>query len=392
MMRTIGVVSVGRSDYGIYLPILKRIQSDDDLRLHIFAGGMHLRPEYGMTINRIEADGFHIIKKIDMLGDSDSPEGIAGSIGRGIIGFSEAFSQFPPDILVVLGDRFEMYSAAVAALPFNIPVAHIHGGELTQGAIDDALRHSMTKLSHLHFVSTERYARRVIQLGEEPWRVVVSGAPGLDQIDTINYQERADLENRFGFNFSKPTLLVTFHPVTLEYQQAEAQINAVLAAIQNTKCNVIFTAPNADTGGGIVRSKISQYAQSHSDAQLIDNLGTEAYFSLMRFVSAMVGNSSSGIIEAPSFKLPVVNIGARQNGRLQADNVLNVDCNESAILEGIKKAIDPSFQRQMAAVVNPYRQPKSASKIIVDHLRSIPLDDKLRIKLFYDLDERAVAA
>lgn len=391
-MRTMGVVSVGRSDYGIYLPILKRIQNDEDLRLHIFAAGMHLSPAHGMTIKTVEADGFKVIEKIDMLGNSDSPQEIASSIGRGVIGFSKAFFRHPPDIVVVLGDRFEMYSAALAALPFNIPVAHIHGGELTRGAIDDALRHSMTKLSHLHFVATERYARRVIQLGEEPWRVIVSGAPGLDHLDAIIYQERTVLEGRFGIDLSKPTLLVTFHPVTLEYQQVEAQIDALLGAIQKSKCAVLFTSPNADTGRSFILDRICSYIDSHSNSRLVDNLGTETYFSLMRCVAAMVGNSSSGIIEAPSFKLPVVNIGTRQDGRLRVNNVIDVDCNEDAILAGIKKAIHPSFRKQIGDMVNPYKQPGSASEIIVNHLKNIALDDKLRIKSFYDLGERAVAS
>jgi UDP-hydrolysing UDP-N-acetyl-D-glucosamine 2-epimerase len=390
-MRTIGVVSVGRSDYGIYLPILKRIQSDQDLRLHIFAGGMHLSPVYGMTIRTIEADGFNVVEKIDILGDSDSPQDIATSIGRGVIGFSKAFNHFPPDIIVVLGDRFEMYSAALAALPFNIPVAHIHGGELTKGAIDDALRHSMTKLSHLHFVAAERYARRVIQLGEEPWRVTVSGAPGLDQLDVIAYQDRSVLEGRFGIDLSKPTLLVTFHPVTLEYQQVEAQIDAVLGAIQKSGYAVLFTSPNADTGGSLVLNKICQFVESHPNSQLINNLGTETYFSLMKYVSAMVGNSSSGIIEAPSFKLPVVNIGIRQDGRLRADNVIDVDCNEDAILDGIKRAGQPTFRKQIDNMANPYKQLGSASEIIVNRLKNIPLDTNLRVKTFYDLDEQVAS-
>lgn len=387
-MRTIGVVSVGRSDYGIYLPLLRRIQKDDDLRLYIFAGGMHLSPTHGMTIKTIEADGFNVVEKIDMLCDSDLPQGIADSIGRGVIGFSKAFNRFSPDILVALGDRFEMYSAVLAALPFNIPVAHIHGGELTKGAIDDALRHSMTKLSHIHFAATERYAKRIIQLGEEPWRVIVSGAPGLDHLDSIAYQEPSVLESRFGIDLSRPTLLVTFHPVTLEYQQVEAQIDAVLNAIEKSECDVLFTAPNADTGGSIVLNKIRRYIQSHSNSQLINNLGTETYFSLMKYVTAMVGNSSSGIIEAPSFKLPVVNIGMRQDGRLRADNVIDVGCTEDEILGGIKMVIQPLFRKRMENLANPYKQHGSASEMIVEHLKNISLDNKLLVKSFYDLDEK----
>lgn len=390
-MRTIGVVSVGRSDYGIYFPILKRIQDDPDMCLHIFAGGMHLSDQHGMTIRMVEADGFKVIEKVDMLGDSDSPQDIASSIGRGVIGFSQALYRFPPDILVVLGDRFEMYSAALAALPFNIPVAHIHGGELTRGAIDDVLRHSMTKLSHLHFVSTERYAKRVIQLGEEPWRVIVSGAPGLDQLDSIVYQEKSVLESRFGIDLAKPVLLVTFHPVTLEYQQVEPQVDALLEAIRKSECAVLFTLPNADTGGRVILDRIRKYVKAHANSRLIDNLGTEAYFSLMKLVTAMVGNSSSGIIEAPSFKLPVVNIGMRQEGRLRAENVIDVDCSEDAILAGIRKAIHPLFRSQISGMQNPYKQNGSASAIIVDHLKNIPLDKRLLVKSFYDLDAGAAA-
>lgn len=390
-MRTISFVSVGRSDYGIYLPILKRVQNDPDLTLNILAGGMHLRREYGMTVETIEADGFNMVDRIDMLSDSDTPRDVADSIGRGVIGFSKAFHRFRPEILVVLGDRFEMYSAALAALPFNIPVAHIHGGELTRGAIDDALRHSMTKLSHLHFVSTERYAKRVIQLGEEPWRVTVSGAPGLDHLDSITYQSKEALESRFGINLSKPVLLVTFHPVTLEYQQVEAQIDAVLGAIRKSGCAALFTSPNSDTGGSVVLNRICKYVEKHSNSQLVDNLGTETYFSLMRCVTAMVGNSSSGIIEAPSFRLPVVNVGIRQDGRLRADNVIDVECTEKAILEGIKRAIHPSFRGQISEMINPYRQQGSASEIIVNHLRETPLDERLLVKSFYDLHDPEVA-
>jgi UDP-hydrolysing UDP-N-acetyl-D-glucosamine 2-epimerase len=389
-MRSIGVVTVGRSDYGIYLPILKKIQKEGDLRLGLFVSGIHLRSEHGMTVKQIEADGFHIIEKIDMLTGADAPQDISDSIGRGVSGFARAFHRFSPDILVVLGDRFEMYSAALAALPFNIPVAHIHGGELTMGAIDDALRHSMTKLSHLHFVSTKEYAERVIQLGEEPWRVFVSGAPGLDNIDSIVFRDQASLEKRIGLDLSRPTLLVTFHPVTLEYSQVESQIDAVLDAIHKSRNQSIFTMPNADTGGSIVLDKIRRYVETHPNSRLFDNLGTETYFSLMRCVSAMVGNSSSGIIEAPSFKLPVVNIGSRQEGRLRAENVIDVDCVEADIVAGIREAVSSAFKKQLQGMENPYRQAQTASEIIVNRLRDIPLDKRLMRKSFYDLRERIV--
>lgn len=384
-MRTIGIVTVGRSDYGIYRPLLDAIRKDSDLCLKIFAGGMHLRPEHGLTVDMIVNDGFEVSERVDLLSGSDSPRDIAQSIGRGVIGFSDALVRSAPDILVVLGDRFEMYSAAVAALPFNIPVAHIHGGELTYGAIDDALRHSMTKLSHLHFVSAEVYAKRVIQLGEEPWRVTVSGAPGLDHLDSIEYLDCAVLEKELGIDLGKPTLLVTFHPVTLEYQQVEAQIEALLFALEKSECNILFTAPNADTGGSVIFAKVRQYVGSHSEARLIENLGTELYFSLMNHVSAMVGNSSSGIIEAPSFKLPMVNVGSRQDGRLRAHNVIDVECNAADILAGIQKSLQPTFKAGLKEMTNPYKQNGWASEIIAQRLKSVTIDKELLVKKFHDL-------
>jgi UDP-hydrolysing UDP-N-acetyl-D-glucosamine 2-epimerase len=382
-VRTIGVVTVGRSDYGIYTPILKRIQDDPELTLSLFVGGMHLRPEHGRTIEMIQADGYPITAQVEMLSGSDSPLAVAQSIGRGVIGFAEALSRSTPDILVVLGDRFEMYSAAVATLPFNIPVAHIHGGELTLGAIDDALRHSMTKLSHLHFVSTEAYAKRVIQLGEEPWRVTVSGAPGLDNLDAINYLERADLERMLDIDLGKTTLLVTFHPVTLEYQQIETQIDALLSALEKSGCNLLFTSPNADTGGGMIAERIRAYVNSHSNSRLAVNLGTDIYFSLMKHVAAMVGNSSSGIIEAPSFNLPVVNIGSRQDGRVRGINVIDVPGDCDSILSGIQKALSRDFKTSLFGSSNPYKRSNSAI-VIAEKLKNMEIDRKLLMKNFHD--------
>ena len=381
------MVTVGRSDYGIYTPILKRIQNDTELSLKLFVGGMHLRSEHGRTIEMIQADGYTISEQVEMLTGSDLPLEVARSIGRGVIGFADALSRSTPDILVVLGDRFEMYSAALACLPLNVPVAHIHGGELTLGAIDDALRHSMTKLSHLHFVSTETYAKRVIQLGEEPWRVTVSGAPGLDNIDSIRYLERAELEKILGIDLALPTLLVTFHPVTLEYEQVEAQVHAVLSALDRSGCNVLFTSPNADSGGDLIVVLFRMYVNSHPNSRLVVNLGTDAYFSLMKYVAAMVGNSSSGIIEAPSFCLPVVNIGNRQKGRLRGRNVIDVECEEADILAGIARAIHPSFREELKGMNNPYRQSAKASEIIVERLKNAVIDRNLLVKSFYDLKQ-----
>ena len=383
-MRTIGVVTVARSDYGIYLPVLHAIQADPALRLHLIAAAMHLSPEFGLTATMIEADGFEIAERIEMLLSSDTPEGIAKSMGLGAIGFAQAYARFRPDILVVLGDRFEMHAAALAALPFKIPVAHIHGGEVTSGAIDDALRHAITKLSHFHFVTTQTYARRVRQLGEDPWRIVVTGAPGLDNLRQIELLNAAELEDHFGLTVKQPPLLVTCHPVTLQYEQTAWQTGELLAALEAAQAPVVFTLPNADTSGRIIIQQIQEYVQRHASAQMVDNLGTRGYFSLMSLASSMVGNSSSGIIEASSFKLPVVNIGARQEGRVRAANVIDVGYERAEILEGIRQATQPAFRDGLQDLTNPYGD-GTASEKIVHHLKTVALDDRLVIKRFLDV-------
>jgi UDP-hydrolysing UDP-N-acetyl-D-glucosamine 2-epimerase len=382
-MRTIGVVTVSRSDYGYYLPVLRRIQQDPDLRLYLIVAGMHLSPDFGLTAQAIEQDGIEISERIEMLLSSDTPEGIAKSIGLGIIGFAQAYARFCPDILLLLGDRFEMLSAVVASLPFKIPVAHIHGGESTEGLIDEPIRHSITKMSHLHFTSTAFYAQRVIRMGEEPWRVVVSGAPSLDNLHQIQLLGREELEKMYNLDLGGLTLLVTFHPVTLEYEQSEMQMRELLRSLEKTDMKIVFTFPNADTFGRRLIEMIKQFAVRYRNAGVVANLGTQSYLSLMKHVSAMVGNSSSGIIEAASFKLPVVNIGNRQRGRLHGNNVIDVDCNSTEILAGIKKAVSSEFRSRIADMVNPYGDGHAAERI-VDRLKQVRLDDKLLMKRFYD--------
>ena len=389
-MRKIGVVTGARSDYGLYLPLLRRISEDSDLHLNLIVTGMHLSPEFGNTVKAIENDGFQIGDRVEMLLSSDSPEGIVKSMGLGAIGFAQAFSGYRPDILVVLGDRFEMHCAALAALPFKIPVAHIHGGEITQGAMDDALRHSMTKLSHLHFVSTQKYADRVIQMGEEPWRVKISGAISLDNLHTVKILNQEELADRFGLHFDKrPFLLVTYHPVTLEYENTEWQISELLAALEAVGLPVIFTMPNADTSGRIIARKIEKFVETHTRAQAVNNLGTQGYFSMMAIASAMVGNSSSGIVEAASFELPVVNVGIRQKGRSRNTNVIDVDYERKSIIKGIEKAGDPEFRSNLRGLQNIYYS-GGASEKIVDVLKQMQLDNKLMIKKFHDLGSKSI--
>lgn len=378
------MVSVGRSDYGIYLPILRAIEADPSLRLHLIISGMHLSPEFGLTANIIESDGFEIGERVEMLLSSDTPQAISKSMGLGLIGFAQAYARLRPDILLVLGDRFEMHAAALAALPFKIPIAHIHGGEVTEGAIDDALRHSITKLSHLHFVSTQEYARRIEQLGEEPWRIMVSGAPSLDNLHQLELLSKDALAAKFALRLAPPPLLVTFHPVTLEYEETEWQISELLAALDASQMPVVFTMPNADTSGRVIIRMIEHFVETHESAQIADNLGTQAYFSMMSLAAAMVGNSSSGIIEAASFKLPVVNIGTRQQGRVQPANVIDVGYQREAILKGIRKALQPAFRESLRNLVNPYGEGNAAVKI-VEHLREVVLDGRLVTKKFHDL-------
>lgn len=383
-MRTIGVVTVARSDYGIYLPILHRIQDDPDLHLHLIVAGMHLSPEFGLTVRAIEQDSFEIGDRIEMLLSSDTPEGIAKSTGLGVIGFAQAYSRFRPDILLVLGDRFEMLSAVIAAVPFKIPVAHIHGGESTEGAIDEVIRHAITKMSHLHFVATEAYARRVIQMGEEPWRVVVTGAPSLDNLRRMRLLSREELEQRYGLDLSAPFLLVTYHPVTLEYEKTEEQVRELLAALKEVDLNLIFTYPNADTSSRTVIRMIHDFVSHCPRARIMVNLGTQAYFSLMKYATAMVGNSSSGIVEAASFKLPVVNIGNRQQGRVRSKNVIDVSCHRTEIMAAIKTAVSPEFRAGLQDIDNPYGD-GHASERIVAKLKRLTLNDELLKKRFHEV-------
>lgn len=386
-MRTIGVVTVARSDYGIYLPLLRAIQADPELRLHLIVSGAHLSPEFGHSVDHIRADGFEIGDQVEMLLSSDTPQGIAKSIGLGVIGYAQAYSRFRPDMLVVLGDRFEMMASVVAAMPFAIPIAHIHGGEATEGLIDEAIRHSITKMSHLHFVSTHRYKERVIQMGEEPWRVFVSGALSLDNLNNMEFLSKEELEYYLGLSLDIVPLLVTYHPVTLEYEDTSRQIQELLKALDLADMPIVFTYPSADTESRTIIQAIDQFVQTHKRAKAVANLGTQAYFSLMRNCAAMVGNSSSGIIEAASFSLPVVNIGARQRGRIRGSNVIDADYESFSIIEAINKATSPHFREDLKGLINIYGD-GNASDRIIDILHTVKLDHTLIEKSFHDIPQQ----
>lgn len=383
-MRSIGVVTVARSDYGIYRPILRRIQADPDLQLGLFVSGAHLSPDFGLTVREIERDGFAITERIETLLSSGSAEGISKAMGLGVIGFAQAFTRARPDLLLVLGDRFDMFAAVVAALPFNLPVAHIHGGEATFGAIDDSLRHAITKLSHLHFAATPLYAKRLIQLGEAPWRVTISGAPALDQLTDLPKLDVAAFKRTYQVDVTPPPLLVTYHPVTLEAAQAADQMEALLGALDEVACPVIFTDPNADTANHVIRERIVQYVATHARAWRVPNFGAAGYYDALRICAAMVGNSSSGLIEAPSFQLPVVNIGTRQAGRVRAANVIDVGYERAAIAQAIRRAVSAEFRAGLRGLVNPYGDGHAAERI-VERLASIELNTLLIRKIFHDM-------
>jgi len=385
-LRSIGAVTTSRADFNAYRPLLKALHADPELSLKVYVSGMHLSPEFGLTVRCLEDDGIPIAERIETLLSSDTPEAIAKCMGLGLIGFSQAFSRFQPDILVVLGDRYEMFAAALAAVPFKIPIAHIGGGDLTLGAIDDVLRHSMTKLSHLHFVSTEEHARRVMQMGEAPDRVFVSGEPALDAIFVGPRFTAAELRRRYGISVEPPFLLVTFHPVTLEYEQVEWQIDELLAALNLARMPVIFTMPNADTAGRIVTARIRSWVKSHPDiGTMVDSFGGEAYYSVLARASAVVGNSSSALIEAPSFKIPAVNIGKRQSGRIRAGNVIDAAHDRGSVLAAIQKATSSDFRQPLQSLTNPYAsRTNSAVATILKALKDVELGGALLVKKFRD--------
>lgn len=383
-VRTIGVVTTSRADYGIYRPVLRKILPEEGLKLHLIAAGMHWLESYGNSARQIAEDGFEIGAKVVFPLSKDSPLDISRAMGEAVKAFAESYAALRPDILMVLGDRFEMFSGCLAALPFKIPVAHIHGGELTLGAFDNSLRHAITKMAHLHFVTAPEYAARVRQLGEEPWRITVSGAPALDEIKSIPENSRQILKERFGLDWEEPPLLVTFHPVTLEYEETPGQIDRLLQALENFSLPMVFTAPNVDTLNAVIWERIKNFTSRKKGASLVPNLGTPWYYYVMANAAAMVGNSSSGIIEAASLELPVVNIGTRQGGRLRGGNV--IDCGHEAeeITLGVRKALDPAFKKSLRGIKNPYGEGRAAEKIVAV-LKDISIDQKLLLKSFADV-------
>ena len=382
MKRKICVITGTRAEYGLLPKIMQGIQDDPELTLQIIATGMHLSPEFGLTYQVIEQDGFKIDRKVEMLTSSDTPRGIAKSMGLGLIGFADALHDLHPDLILVLGDRFEIFSAVSAALVARIPVAHVHGGETTEGSIDEALRHSITKMSHLHFVAAEEYRQRVIQLGEHPDRVFLVGGLGVDTIKHMQLLDRNAVEQSLGIQLGEKSLLVTFHPVTLEAGTAADQMAELLAALDAlTNTQLVFTMPNADTDGRVLIRMIEQFVTQHANAHAYVSLGQLRYLSCLSQVDGVVGNSSSGLLEAPSFQKGTINIGDRQRGRLQAASVINCEPTRESITAGLKQLYSEGFQSSLRNVRNPHGE-GGASGMIVSTLKSVSFDQILK-KSFY---------
>jgi GDP/UDP-N,N'-diacetylbacillosamine 2-epimerase (hydrolysing) len=384
MKRRVCVVTGTRAEYGLLRWTMEAIRAHAELELQVVVTGMHLSPEFGLTWREIEKDGFRIDERVEMLLSSDTPQGVTKSMGLGLIGFADVLARLSPDLVLVLGDRFEILSAAAAAMVARIPIAHVHGGESTQGAIDESIRHSITKMSHLHFVAADEYRRRVIQLGEDPDRVFNVGGLGIDNIKRLKLMSRIELEQSLGLRFRARNLLVTFHPATLENATSAAQMTELLAMLAELPdTTLILTKPNADTDGRVIMDLLDDFARRHANAHVFTSLGQLRYLSCLAQVDAVVGNSSSGIIEAPTFRKPTVNIGDRQRGRLRAISVIDCAPERGAISAALTRAMSPGFQRGLAAVRNPYGEGGSAERIVAE-LARVDLSDLLK-KRFHDL-------
>ena len=383
-MRKIAVVTGTRAEYGLLFELMKRLKADAEIQLQLIVTGMHLSPEFGLTWRGIQEDGFSIDEKVEMLLSSDTPVGIAKSVGLGVIGFADAYERLKPDIVVVLGDRYEILAAAQAAYIHRIPIAHIGGGETTEGAIDEAIRHAITKMACLHFAATELYAKRIIQMGEQPECVFSVGSTGLDAIKKTARLSRSALEKALDFKLRDVNFLVTYHPATLGEDPESAFMNLLQVLDCFPDVGVLFTYPNSDTSGRVLIQRIQDYVEKNSDrCRAYVSLGQLRYLSAMENVDLVIGNSSSGIIETPAFRIPTVNMGTRQKGRLRAESVIDCGCSVSEITEAIQRGLNPDFRNKAAAAKNPYGDGDAAGKIF-RVLKEYPIL-KERQKPFYDV-------
>lgn len=385
MKRKICVISGSRAEYGLLRLIMKKIKINDALELQIILTGTHLESKYGLTIGEFTDENFIIDRVIYSVNKGDSRLDILTSIATCVTEIGKALDELKPDLVLIVGDRFEMLSAAISAYVLLIPIGHIHGGELTFGALDEGFRHSITKLSQIHFVSTKEYARRVIQLGETPENVIISGGLGVDAIANIDLYSKEEIESKLDFRFGEKNLLVTFHPETNFQRSSKEQVEELLSTLEEFEdINYILTMPNADTGGNDIYEAMKEFVSKNKNSILVRSLGSKLYLSCLQYVDGVVGNSSSGLLEAPSFKIGTINIGSRQKGRTQADSVLNCNLNRKEIRNAIRILFSTEFQKEVTSVINPYGN-GGASDIIVEILSTLNLQ-KIREKTFYDLD------
>lgn len=386
-MKKVCVVTGTRAEYGLLKPLIERINNDNELELQLIATGMHLSPEFGLTYKAIEEDGYIINEKIEILLSSDTSVGISKSMGLATISFSEAFERLKPDMIIVLGDRYEIFAVCSAAVVAKIPVAHLHGGETTEGAFDEAFRHSITKMSYLHFTSTEEYRKRVIQLGENPSRVFNVGAIGVENINTLDFLNKDELEDSIDFKLNKPFGLVTFHPVTLEKSTSYEQVMELFDALDSIEdMKFIITKANSDSDGRIINKAIDEYVIKNKDKVIaFVSMGYKRYLSAMKYCEMVIGNSSSGIIEAPTFKKATINIGDRQKGRTQAKSVLNCNPIKGQIIESINYARSNEFKEILKDVKNPYFNGKTSEKILFEIKKCLNGDIDIK-KSFYNIE------
>lgn len=386
-MKRICVLTATRAEYGLLSPLIKKLNREPGFDVRLVVTGMHLSPEFGLTWKEIEADGIHIDKKTEMLLSADTPAAITKSMGVALICFADYFTEINPDALIVLGDRYETLAVCIAAMNARIPVIHIHGGETTEGVIDEAVRHSVTKMSICHFTSTEEYRRRIIQMGEQPSRVFNVGALGVENALHVRLSGRQELESRLGIPLSGVYAVGTFHPVTLERTGTEEQIRELLKALdQNSEITYLFTKANADQDGRIINDLLKKYAEKHNNFFLADSLGAKNYLSALKYTSFVIGNSSSGLIEAPAFGIPTINIGDRQKGRIAGKTVINCTPEAKDIDRAVKKAMDKVFRNSLKNAVNPYGDGNTSGRI-VDILKQQILCHPVNIKKqFYNIE------
>jgi UDP-hydrolysing UDP-N-acetyl-D-glucosamine 2-epimerase len=385
--RKICVVTGSRADYGHLSSVIKEIAADKSLELQLVATGMHLSKDFGTTYKAIVADGIKIRAKVDILKFGYSEEGIAQSIGLGCQKFAKTFESLVPDIVVVLGDRFEILSAVIAAYVSKIPIAHIHGGEKSEGAMDEGFRHSITKMANVHFAATKEYKNRILQLGEDPKHVFNFGAPGLDALTQIKLLTKSELEKDLSFSLESATAIVTFHPVTLENKRSDESIINLLNAIKRSTLKAIFTKSNADPHGTSINKVIAEFCRKDPlKYKFVDSLGQKRYYSCLKSCDLMIGNSSSGLVEAPSFKLPVINVGDRQRGRTKAKNVIDTDDSSLGIQKAITLALSKSFKKTLSHLKNPYQKYSDGQtgRRIKDVLKNLKITDELMKKRFFD--------